>query len=38
VYPFSTQDRLVAEKCRLAWICGKAMFTTVMSRTGVRLS
>jgi hypothetical protein len=35
VYPLSTQDRLVAEKCRLAWICGSAMFTTVMSRTVV---
>ena len=32
VYPFSTQDRLVAEKCRLVWMCGSAMFTTVMSR------
>ena len=32
VYPFRTQDRVVVEKCRLAWICGRAMFTTVMSR------
>ena len=32
VYAFSTQDRPVAEKCRLSWICGSAMFTTVMSR------
>ena len=32
VYPFSTQDRPVAEKCKLLWMCGSAMFTTVMSR------
>ncbi len=33
VYALSTQDRPAAEKCRPAWICGSAMFTTVMSRT-----
>src|ERR1700722_6754498 len=27
-----TQDRLVEEKCRLVWMCGRAMFTTVASR------
>src|SRR5580693_2079413 len=32
VYPFITQDRLVEEKCRLVWMCGSAMFTTVASR------
>ena len=32
VYPFITQDRLVDEKCRPFWMCGRAMFTTVASR------
>src|SRR3984957_19597739 len=32
VYPFITQDRLVEEKCRPFWMCGRAMFTTVASR------
>ncbi len=32
VYAFSTQDSPSVEKCSPAWICGSAMFTTVMSR------
>jgi len=30
-----TQDRPVAEKCRLCWIPGSAIFTTVASSTTI---